>query len=148
MAFPVPLCTGARGGWACLKRARSVADRLPLHLLPGLSHRRLGCGVLHHSPVSMRHATQRTRALEWRAGEVGEAVVGRGLPQVDGPASLAAFLGSCHAKRVWHAGGYADLRSWGCRCAPGRGCLPAGIGCSGWGCIANYLHVQREVLHM
>lgn len=30
-----------------------IADRLPLHLLPGLSDRGVGRRVLHHSPVSM-----------------------------------------------------------------------------------------------
>lgn len=51
--------------------------------------------------------------------KVGEAMVGRDLPCDNSPCPLvAARLGSCHAKGVWHTGGCLDLRTRGCGCAP------------------------------
>ena len=45
-------CTEVHGT-AFLKQSSLISDRLPLHLLTGLPDRRLGCCILHNSPVSM-----------------------------------------------------------------------------------------------
>jgi len=81
-------------------------------------------------------------------------MVGRDLPRMNSPCPpVAACPGSRHARGVWHTGCCPDLRTRGCWCLPGGGCLHGGVGFTahGVGCVANHLcaaSLKRSFLNL